>query len=366
METDKEGAIVNEKDETDLMTQLAQALGQPAQALPEIPPALAPVLQTLLQALQAAQDKCETLERTLAFYQASVNAIPNPIFIKDENLQFLFFNSAYRAFFGLAEHENIGKRVQDLAYLSEEDRARYHREDTEMLRSLSTIQYEVTFQTADQGAVESLYWSRGFDVPETGSRGLLGEIVDISAEKKTQNALAQSIRALEVLMQDAKDASNTDPLTKLYNRHVMTDEVPLVIQNAETVGRPVCTLLIDIDHFKHINDTYGHPFGDEVLQRFTQILKETFRHQDIAARYGGDEFILILPGSTLNQARTSAERLRKAVCEKLLLPDDTPVTISIGVAQWRPGDTLSTFITRADEALYCSKRSGRNQVSSAL
>lgn len=348
---------------SDLLIRIADAIGADRADVPEIPGELVPVLQALLRTLTAERQQRDKLEQTLAFFKASANAMPNPIFIKDEDLRFVFFNSAYREFFGLADQENIGKRVWDLDYLSPEDRARYHAEDSKMLRSLSSTQYEATFRTAQQLDVESLYWSRGFDVPETGRRGVVGEIVDISREKETQNALAQSVRALEILMRDAKDASNTDPLTKLYNRHILTDEAPLMIRKADAGGRPVCILLIDIDYFKQINDTYGHPYGDEVLQQFARLLKQTFRNQDIAIRYGGDEFIMILPGSTLPQATASAERLRKAVISAMKLPDGSSVTVSVGVTQWRPDDELSSFIARADEAIYISKRDGRDRVS---
>ncbi|MBQ3105771.1 MAG: diguanylate cyclase [Lachnospiraceae bacterium] len=345
-----------------LLHKLREAIGEENCMIPEIPEEILPVLELLLD--QLTQEACQRrkAEELLSFMKASADSVPNPIFIKDDQLRFVFFNRAYREFFGLSEGENLGKRVQDLEYLSPEDRARYHNEDSQMLQSLSVIQYDTTYQTANQGHVEALYWSKGFLVPETGQRGLVGEIVDISKEKATQRALSQSMRTLEVLMRDAKGASNTDPLTKLYNRNILDEDTPAIVKEAELLGQPVCMMLIDVDHFKQVNDTYGHPFGDEILCRFSQILKKTFRQRDIAIRYGGDEFMLVLPGAVLTQAQASAHRLQRAVCEGCPIPDGRCLTLSIGITQWRQGDDLETFIARADEALYQAKKSGRNRV----
>jgi len=331
----------------------------------ELPQSLASAIQALLEELETLRTEKErriAAEDTLAFFKASADAMPNPIFMKDEELRFVFFNRAYREFFGLAEGENIGKRVQDLTYLPQEDRERYHAEDSEMLRSLSIIQYDTSYQTANQGEVEALYWSKGFPVPETGRRGLIGEIVDITKEKEIQRELTRSMRTLEVLMRDAKDASNTDPLTKLYNRNILDEHLPAVIADAQSMGQPVCMMLIDIDNFKQINDTYGHPYGDEILRRFAKALKQTFRQRDIAIRYGGDEFMLVLPGATLEQAQAGAERLRRMVCENCDLPSGTCVTLSIGMTQGIPGDDLQSLIARADEALYSAKKAGKDRI----
>jgi len=347
----------------ELKDRITAATGLESGDLPEIPPALASAFHALIKELNEEKEKRIAAEEILAFFKASADAMPNPIFMKDEELRFVFFNRAYREFFGLAEGENIGKRVQDLGYLPPEDRERYHAEDSEMLRSLSVIQYDTAYQTANQGEVEALYWSKGFPVPETGRRGLIGEIVDISKEKQVQRELTRSMRTLEVLMRDAKDASNTDPLTKLYNRNILDEHLPAVIADTEALGQPVCMMLIDVDNFKQINDTYGHISGDEVLRRFSGALKQTFRQRDIAIRYGGDEFMMVLPSAGLEQAVAGAERFRRIVYESCVMPDGGCVTPSIGVAQWRPGDDLQSFIARADDALYEAKKGGKNRIA---
>ena len=336
------------------------AEGEPLPELAELPRPLLTLLARWQEQTEALERHLEQTEQLLAFFRASANAMPNPIFLKNEELRYVFFNDAYKQFFGLAPGEHIGERVQDLAYLSEEDRHRYPEEDSEMLHSLSSIQYETPFTTADGSLVDALYWSRGFPVPETGRRGLVGEIVDISKEKELQRNLERSMRTLNVLLKDARDASRLDPLTKLYNRSVLEEEVPFIVRESTAMDRPVCAILIDLDHFKQINDGYSHQVGDEILQGFAHLLRKAFRQQDTAIRYGGDEFMLLLPGAAVKHAVAGLTRLREMVRRKLPLPDGKPVTLSIGVTRCCAGETVESFLARADEALYYAKEHGRD------
>lgn len=337
---------------------MEEVLGPEWEGSQELPP----MVQAVMEAWRTERQKRIAAEEELLFYKASADAMPNPIFIKDEDLRFVFFNRAYREFFGLAEGEGIGSQVGDLPHLSPEERKRFQEEDMSLLRDLSSAQYDFVYQSDRLGEVKALYWSKGFSVDWTGQRGLIGEIVDISKERKVQSELVQNIRDLEMRIRDARKAFYTDPLTKLYNRNIL-DEVPSFIQTAEELGQPICLLLIDVDYYKSINDRYGHLFGDDVLQRFADVMKQTFRQKDIAIRYGGDEFMMLLPGAALPPARSIAERFREAVCRSLPLPEGGSVTPSIGIAQWKPEDDLQSFIARADEALYEAKKAGRNCVA---
>jgi len=330
----------------------------------DIPERLMPVLVALREKIEQAAKKESELSALLAFYKASANAMPNPIFIKDEQLRFVFFNRAYQEFFGIKEHEYLGKRVLDLEYIPEEDRQRYHAEDYQMMMAQGVRQYEKLFHRPDQNLdVDSLYWSKGFKVPETGQFGVVGEIVDISKEKTLQRKLARSMQTLEDLMEDAKLASKTDPGTKLYNRQALADEVPALIHQIKTDHRSLCAMFVDIDYFKQINDTYGHLYGDEILEKIAKILKRSFRQNDMAIRYGGDEFAVILPDARLSQAESVAARICNSIRNEVLLPDGKGVTLSIGVAELQPQDTLVTLLDRTDEALYQAKRGGRNRVA---
>jgi diguanylate cyclase (GGDEF)-like protein len=132
---------------------------------------------------------------------------------------------------------------------------------------------------------------------------------------------------------------------------------------------PLSLLLLDIDHFKEYNDTFGHLEGDKVLVRISQIIRSCLRKLDTAYRYGGEEFTVILPETNCQEAKTVAERIRNAVKADKFVPEaqkEVTITISIGVTQYSPEEELSAFIQRADKAMYASKQEGRNKVTALV
>jgi diguanylate cyclase (GGDEF)-like protein len=153
----------------------------------------------------------------------------------------------------------------------------------------------------------------------------------------------------------------TDPLTGAYNRRHMENQLVVCVASAAP-GPPVESLLvIDIDHFKRINDTHGHDVGDEVLRKVVTAVASRKRRSDLLFRMGGEEFLLLLPGATLDQAQKIAEDLRQRLAHAELLPGES-LTVSIGVSALRPGQTADAWVKSADTALYRAKRSGRNRV----
>ena len=330
--------------------------------LPSAREELLPILEGLRVQFRDQQREIDHLQAMLAFFWAALNAQPNPVFIKDEQLRFVFLNQKYREFFNLGDDHYLGKQVMDLEYLPEEDRLRYHREDSQMLATQSTLQYETAFLNPDNQLTESMYWSRGFRVPSTGQRGLIGEIVDISDQRKLQRELARHAAALEQISEEIRQKSKLDPGTQVYNRRILTDELPALLAQAERDSFSVCFLLTDIDDFKYINDTYGHLEGDSILSRFADVMKSTLRYGDITIRYGGDEFAAVLVKANVKQAADVAERFRDRICRELSLPGGEPVTISVGVTEYHPGEDFMAFFGRTDEALYAAKKSGKNKV----
>lgn len=156
----------------------------------------------------------------------------------------------------------------------------------------------------------------------------------------------------------------TDPLTGLYNRRGFSDLAEHELLRAQRFNRPLSMILIDIDRFKEINDTYGHLMGDKILSTVSANCRAELRQVDIIARYGGDEFIVLLPETVLQEALKVAERLRLRV-ENLRFHHNGDIlntTICLGVAELQPRDTLKSLIERTDQALYRAKQSGRNQV----
>ncbi len=158
----------------------------------------------------------------------------------------------------------------------------------------------------------------------------------------------------------------TDGLTGLHNRRYMESHLGNLVRRAVEGGRPVAIVILDIDLFKTVNDTYGHDVGDEVLKQFSTRIQQNVRGIDLAARYGGEEFIIVMPDTDLAVAQAVAERLRKFVAEEpfTVSTDDgkLDVTVSLGVTASGPGDTPETMIKRSDDALYRAKHEGRNRV----
>ncbi|MBQ2697260.1 MAG: PAS domain-containing protein, partial [Clostridia bacterium] len=183
-------------DQSALQQWLEETLG--VSPLPEeaLSPAVLPLLSALRSRLQDTEARLTQTEAALNFFKSATDAMPNPIFLKDESLRFLFFNRAYREFFSLKDDSYLGKRIFDLDYLSDEDRHRYHREDSAAVRNLSTLRYETSFDGPEGKPVDALYWTKGFEVEKNGQRGLVGEIVDISEQKRTQQELSATDREL--------------------------------------------------------------------------------------------------------------------------------------------------------------------------
>ncbi len=165
---------------------------------------------------------------------------------------------------------------------------------------------------------------------------------------------------LESQNADLAEQTRTDPLTDLPNRRAFSAALETAIQKSLTNGLPLCVALLDIDHFKLMNDLHGHAEGDRVLVELANVLKAQFSGGGTAARHGGEEFVMLFPGAELQQAILQCEFLRQGVS---VLPVGIPVTVSIGIAQWRPRtDDVASLVKRADEALYMAKNDGRNRV----
>ena len=164
-----------------------------------------------------------------------------------------------------------------------------------------------------------------------------------------------------------QEEANTDGLTKCYNKSYFNNKLDLEVKKSKVTGSPLSLIVFDLDHFKKLNDNYGHDAGDYVLKTKAQILRDNgIRKGDIFARYGGEEFVALLPNTNLKQAFEIAERLRKLIetHEFSYEGKRLPVTASIGVADYRQGvNTGTDLFKRADTALYKSKESGRNQVN---
>jgi diguanylate cyclase len=193
---------------------------------------------------------------------------------------------------------------------------------------------------------------------------------DTTSEMQSQFvSKSKEIEELQQQLQKERERAITDPLTGLYNRFALLDHLDSASRGAKNDG-PLSLVMLDIDHFKAINDTHGHLIGDRVIRFVAQAMKRNIKGQDMAARYGGEEFTLLLPSTPTAGARAVAENVRKAIASAQLVRADTKqplgqITVSLGVATYRANEDVMEFVNRADKALYRSKNDGRNRVSVA-
>jgi diguanylate cyclase (GGDEF)-like protein len=195
---------------------------------------------------------------------------------------------------------------------------------------------------------------------------LITRIKSLLRIKRLNDALEQKIEELEKAREKLRHLAVTDGLTSLYNYRAFRRQLKLEISRSQRFDLPFSLLMMDIDNFKQYNDRFGHPSGDRMLKKIAQLLQSMTRDVDCLARYGGDEFILILSGTNKKSAEIVAEKLRKAV-EKLSSPllkrsGMRPITLSIGIASF-PEDTEDgeTLIKYTDKTLYKAKNKGRNR-----
>ena len=191
------------------------------------------------------------------------------------------------------------------------------------------------------------------------------ELRAVTAElQKTKRSLAIKETELKAVIAQADEVAHTDALTFLPNRRQMIRDLQREVIFSDRYGTPLAISMIDIDHFKNINDTFGHPVGDEVLQRLAGELRHRIRQPDTIGRYGGEEFLVILPHSMLQAATQQAERLCEHIRSLLIKSGEQGIslTISIGIAQYKiQNEDWQTFLSRADAALYQAKNNGRDQ-----
>ncbi|ACX68413.1 sensor domain-containing diguanylate cyclase [Paenibacillus sp. Y412MC10] len=225
------------------------------------------------------------------------------------------------------------------------EREGQERLDCVLVQMGKRIDYEMELRMANK-QIEEAYWEKD---------QALAELQQIHAEIERKQTELMEINA--VLL----ELSNTDKLTGLKNRRFFQERLEEQLMQYNHNRIPLSLFIIDIDHFKRVNDTWGHGYGDEVLFDVATILKTHALEGETVARYGGEEFVMILPETDAEKAKAGAERLRRAVQDFSWKTGS--MTISIGIITANPDDNEATLLQKADEALYASKQNGRNQVT---
>lgn len=216
---------------------------------------------------------------------------------------------------------------------------------------------EVSKEKKNGAMAHYIITSSPFRAPDGDLIGIVEYILDITDRVRAEEALKESEKRY-------RDLSTLDDLTKLYNKRYFKQQLNSEVARARRYKHPLSLLIMDIDNFKQHNDTYGHPEGDKVLARLGQIISSQIRSMDCACRYGGEEFVIILPDTAGEDAVNVAERIRKALeNEAFYPPPGEPVTktISIGVTQYIDKEEEDNMVERADQNLYTAKKQGKNR-----
>jgi diguanylate cyclase (GGDEF)-like protein len=288
----------------------------------------------------------------------------------DEHGTVLEANAGFLRLLGAAGSQSIGQRVPSL--FIQPDFATLLRKpagpDGRIHRGLLTFGDRL----GQTRSLQARVWRMGgrlrmlaeYDIAELEQ--LYDTVLALNREyANAQLELAQINHKLQQREAQILTASLTDPLTGVGNRRRLEQALVVEANRAERTGGGFCAVMADLDHFKQVNDTYGHEAGDKVLAAFGDVLRRRTREVDIAARFGGEEFVVLMPATNLQDAVAIAERIRAAVAELRVEPLPEPVTASFGVAERVAGEPGDALLRRADAALYEAKRLGRNRVMAA-
>ena len=293
---------------------------------------------------------------------AIINLIPVAFFVKDHKSRFFLMNRACENQWGMAFADL--RDTDGSQFFPPEQMKQFLAKDRAIFEGRKPVEFEETFWSAAKKTDRIGYT---FKLPMYDADGnpqyLVCVTLDITERKRAQAALLVSEKKLLAL-------AATDVLTELPNRrHFLVSLQEELSRVQRFSSQRSSVLMLDLDLFKHVNDTYGHAIGDALLKHFAQLMRKTFRKIDTPARMGGEEFAVILPGTDLAAARIVAERLRELVAKTPLVHDERTIsmTVSIGVATIDPHDSeIDQSLIRADKALYRAKENGRNQVKMPL
>jgi len=191
--------------------------------------------------------------------------------------------------------------------------------------------------------------------------GYIGTTRDITEKKMYEAQVQKYIEELHVLNEKLEEAANTDSLTGAFSRRKFEEEISATIRGCQKAAAVFSLLFFDIDHFKQINDHYGHKTGDKALAVLSSVIRKKLRPEDSLFRWGGDEFAVILPGTDLKKALDVAEKIGHAV-QKKKFESGISLTLSFGVGEYRNNETINQLITRLDTAMLSAKSKGRNSI----
>ena len=312
-------------------------------------------LRQLLAGFQDAEANRKIIENDVRISEEKFRAVAqtalDAIILADSNGSIVFWNESAGKIFGYTEQEILGK---PLTILMPEQYRGTHQQGLEHIRSTGKSEYigRINEMSGLRKNGDTFPIELSVAMWRVGNETFFSGIVrDITKRKQMESKM-------QIL-------ATTDTLTHVFNRIKYAELMQREIERVRRYSHPLSIIMFDIDHFKKVNDTYGHMVGDDVLCMLTQIVKENLRETDFLVRWGGEEFVIITPETDLQRAEKLAERIRLAT-ESYPFDQVERVTLSFGVTQFHKDDTEDAFIKRADDAMYMAKKNGRNRVEVSI
>jgi two-component system cell cycle response regulator len=297
------------------------------------------------------------MEAELAYIELNqiFRTVAGGIVLIDRDCNILRHNEAFQQMIGIPEGETLTKKCFETFHscLCKSPECPL----TRITAGEERIENEIEKKYEDGTVIYYHIVSTPFRGPGGDLLGMVEYIMDISEMVKAKQALEESEKRY-------KELSIVDELTGLFNKRYFNQNLQREIERAERYGHPLALIMMDIDNFKHHNDTYGHADGDKVLEKLGGVIAESVRANDVACRYGGEEFAVILPETSGEDAIVVAERIRTSFFGVDFYPNpDEKVnkSLSLGIAQFAKGDNKINLIERADENLYEAKKQGKNR-----
>ena len=284
------------------------------------------------------------------FQEKLIDTVPNLIYVKNRDEVFVQCNAAFCKFVRKSKEEILDQPVSTI--FDHQEIQVFNQNEEGLIETRKQNKFDASYQLKSQQASHFIVYKSVYTNTYNEVDGIITICVEITDRKIFENELRR--------------LATVDPLTGCFNRRRYLELANMEFVRAERYNLSLCVMMLDIDHFKSINDTFGHAVGDEALIKLAKVVKGMIRDTDIFGRFGGEEFALLLPNTSLKDGHNIAERVRDTIGEIKLTSNDEVITftVSIGLTHYlvKMDDTISKALQRADEALYVAKKSGRNKV----
>jgi diguanylate cyclase (GGDEF)-like protein/PAS domain S-box-containing protein len=299
---------------------------------------------------------------TLSLNEAILEALPIGVCLTDETGHYRFMNSTYCAIYEHVREEMIGQHYSVIMPPDQIALANTHYE--RLLKGDTGIPTERKRQRKD-GSIIYIEAANALVRSPDGKKMVITTVREITERKQMEAELKKANEAYQALHEILREQATRDSLTGLYNRRYFSETIERELARAKRENYPVSVMVMDIDLLKQINDSYGHAFGDEALIVLSSLINANFRAGDIAYRFGGDEFVVVLPNAGIEIAKQRAEMICKAFAAASIQDGgrELTATISVGISIYpEHGDNCKEIMHCADSALYQAKHAGRNLV----